>query len=50
MVFDYFADNGEVHRTWHIGYQMTMVNTPQGWKVGGMEINNELNPNQIQPE
>ena len=50
VVFDYFADNGEVHRTWHIGYQMTMVNTPQGWKVAGMEINNELNPNQIQPE
>lgn len=50
VVFDYYADNGEVNRTWHIGYQMTMVKTAQGWKVGGIEINNELNPNHINPE
>ncbi len=50
VVFDYFADNGEVHRTWHIGYQMTFLNTADGWKVAGMEINNELNPNTVIPQ
>ena len=50
VVFDYFADNGEVHRTWNIGYQMTFLNTAEGWKVAGMEINNELNPNTVIPQ
>ena len=50
VVFDYFADNGEVHRTWHIGYQLTMVNTPNGWKIAATAINNELNPGTIIPE
>ena len=50
VVFDYFADNGEVHRTWNIGYQMTFLNTAEGWKVAGMEINNELNPNSVIPQ
>lgn len=50
VVFDYYADNGDVHRTWYIGYQMTMVKTANGWKIGGIQINNELNPRQIVPE
>ncbi|NCB33933.1 MAG: hypothetical protein EOM64_08665 [Erysipelotrichia bacterium] len=44
VTFDYFADNGEVSRTWHIGYQMTMVKENGAWKVAGMAIDNELNP------
>lgn len=44
VTFDYFADNGEVSRTWHIGYQMTMVNENGVWQVAGMAIDNELNP------
>ncbi len=50
VVFDYFADNGEVHRTWHIGYQMTLRNYGGTWKVAGMGIDNELNPNTVDPE
>ncbi|MBQ6489078.1 MAG: hypothetical protein IJI75_07580 [Solobacterium sp.] len=50
VVFDYFADNGEVHRTWHIGYQMTLMKSGDTWKVAGMGIDNELNPNTVDPE
>ncbi|MCR5448619.1 MAG: hypothetical protein K6F23_04420 [Solobacterium sp.] len=50
VVFDYFADNGEVHRTWHIGYQMTLMKSGDTWKVANMGIDNELNPNTVDPE
>lgn len=50
VVFDYFADNGEVHRTWHIGYQMALKKYGDVWKVAGMGIDNELNPNTVDPE
>lgn len=50
VIFDYFADNGEVSRTWYIGYQMTFLKQDGQWMVLDMEINNELNPRQIQPE
>ncbi len=50
VVFDYYADNGEVHRTWHCGYQMTFRLTDQGWKVANMAIANELNPGTVLPE
>ena len=50
VILDYFADNGEVHRTWYIGYQLTLINTPNGWKIGAIEINNELNPRTVIPE
>ena len=50
VIFDYFADDGEVSRTWYIGYQLTMVNMDGEWLIAGTEINNELNSGQIQPE
>lgn len=50
VVFDYFADNGEVSRTWHCGNQMTIIQKEGKWLIGGIEINNELNPNTIIPE
>ena len=50
VVFDYYADNGEVHRTWYIGYQMTLRNVGGTWKVAGISINNELNPRTVDPE
>ncbi|MBR2825538.1 MAG: hypothetical protein IKE51_04675 [Solobacterium sp.] len=50
VVFDYYAENEEVSRTWYIGYQMTFLEVDGEWKVLDIEINNELNPRQIQPE
>ncbi len=50
VIFDYYADNGEVNRTWYIGYQMTLRNTGGDWKVAGISINNELNPRTVDPE
>lgn len=50
IVFDYYADNGEVHRTWHCGYQLTFVQTENGWKIAGTAINNELNPATVLPQ
>lgn len=50
VIFDYYADNGEVNRTWYIGYQMTMRNVGGEWKVAGISINNELNPRTVDPE
>lgn len=44
VVLDYYASNGEVERTWHIGYQMSMINTDGVWKIAGMAINNNMNP------
>lgn len=50
VVFDYFADDGEVSRTWHCGYQLTFVEMDGQWLVAGTEICSELNPNQEAPE
>ncbi len=50
VVFDYFADNGEVHRTWYIGYQLTLEKINGAWKVAGTAICNELNPRSVDPE
>lgn len=50
VIFDYYAENEEVSRTWYIGYQMTFLEVDGEWKVLDIEINNELNPRQIQPE
>lgn len=38
ITFDYFADNGEVHRTWHIGYQLTFREMNGKYVVCGTEI------------
>lgn len=50
VIFDYYAENDEVNRTWYIGYQMTFLEVDGEWKVLDIEINNELNPRQIKPE
>ena len=50
IVFDYYADNGEVHRTWHCGYQLTFLHTDNGWKIASTAINNELNPAAKHPQ
>ena len=44
--FDYFADNGEVNRTWHVGYQLTFRKSGDKWIVCGTELNSLLNPAQ----
>ena len=44
VTFEYFADNGEVHRTWHSGYQVSLVRQNGVWKIAGMGIDSELNP------
>ena len=49
VTFDYYASNGEVERTWNGGYQMTFLNVAGTWKIAGMAINNELNPNKVTP-
>ena len=50
IVFDYFADNGEVHRTWHCGYQLTFLRTDNGWKIAAVAINNALNAAAVVPQ
>ncbi len=45
VVFDYYASNGVVDRTWNCGYQMTLINTGGVWKIAGMGIDSSLNPN-----
>ena len=49
VTFDYYASNGEVNRTWYGGYQMTFLNVGGTWKIAGMAIDNELNPNKKTP-
>ncbi len=49
VTFDYYASNGEVSRTWNGGYQMTFLNVGGTWKIAGMAVNNELNPNKVTP-
>lgn len=49
VTFDYYASNGEVSRTWNGGYQMTFLNVGGTWKIAGMAINNEMNPNKHTP-
>ncbi|MBR2769735.1 MAG: hypothetical protein IKE16_09065 [Solobacterium sp.] len=46
IYFDYFADNGEVNRTWHVGYQLTFRNIGGEWKVCGTELCSLINPEQ----
>ena len=49
VTFDYYASNGEVSRTWYGGYQMTFLNVGGTWKIAGMAIDNEMNPNKKTP-
>ena len=49
VTFDYYASNGEVSRTWNGGYQMSFLNVGGTWKIAGMAINNEMNPNKKTP-
>ena len=44
LSFDYYASNGDVDRTWHGGYQMTLINESGTWKIAGFGINIDLNP------
>lgn len=44
VVFDYYAANASADRTWHCGYQMTMINTDGTWRIAGMGINDNMNP------
>ena len=46
IAFDYYADNGEVHRTWHCGYQLTFRSLNGKYVVCGTEISSLLNPGQ----
>ncbi|MBQ9329033.1 MAG: hypothetical protein IJ225_10955 [Solobacterium sp.] len=46
ITFDYYADNGEVNRTWHVGYQLTFRKSGDTWLVCGTELNSLLNPEQ----
>ena len=44
--FDYFADNGEVNRTWNVGYQLTFRKLNDKYVVCGTELDSRLNPGQ----
>ena len=44
VIFDFYATNGEVSRTWVCGYQMTLVNVGGTWLIGGMGVDSTLNP------
>ena len=44
LTFDYYAENSEVNRTWHGGYQLSFMRVNGVWKLAGMGIDNELNP------
>ncbi len=46
IAFDYFADNGEVNRTWHVGYQLTFRRMGDKYAVCGTELDSRLNPGQ----
>lgn len=48
VVFDYYASNGEVDRTWNAGYQVSMLNVNGTWKIAGMGIDSRLNPNKTE--
>lgn len=41
---DYYATNGEVERTWHCGYQVSLINLDGSWKIAQMTVDQELNP------
>jgi hypothetical protein len=49
VIFDYYASNGEVSRTWYGGYQMSFLNVNGTWKIAGMAIDNEMNPGKHTP-
>lgn len=44
VTFDYYASNGTVDRTWHGGYQMTLVKESGTWKIAAFGIDVDLNP------
>ncbi len=44
--FDYYADNGEVNRTWNVGYQLTFRKINDRYVVCGTELDSRLNPEQ----
>lgn len=44
--FDYYADNGEVNRTWNVGYQLTFRKINDRYVVCGTELDSRLNPRQ----
>ncbi len=44
VIFDYYASDGTVDRTWNCGYQMTLIEISGSWKICSMAIDNELNP------
>ena len=44
VVFDYYASNGSVKRTWHCGYQMSLIKVNGVWKIAGMGIDSSMNP------
>ena len=44
VTFDYYAANSEVSRTWHAGYQMSLLKVNGTWRIAGMAIDSELNP------
>ncbi len=44
VTFDYYAANSDVSRTWHVGYQMSLLKVNGSWKIAGMAIDSELNP------
>lgn len=43
VTMDYYASNGEVDRTWHCGYQVSLISENGTWKIAQMTIDQELN-------
>ncbi len=44
VVFDYYASNGTVSRTWNCGYQMFLVKQGGIWRIAGTGIDSTMNP------
>ena len=43
VTMDYYAANGEVERTWHCGYQVSLIYQEGSWKIAQMTVDQELN-------
>lgn len=50
VTYDYYASNGSVDRTWHAGFQVSLIESGGTWKIAGLGTDSTLNENQTIPE
>ena len=44
VTMDFLISSSNASKTYHIGYQMTLINDGGKWKIAGFGIDNDLNP------